>query len=323
MTTDELGGGEVDVYDVIVIGGGPAGSTAALYAVRAGLSTLVLDKGVTAGSLGMASKIANYPGIEGTIEGAELVRRMRRQAEGFGAKFVQARVLGTWLEEDPKQIQSTQGIHFARAVIVATGSMGRAATIPGEERLIGRGVSYCATCDGAFFRGEPVAVAGNSDEALEEALFLARFASEVHLLSPTPQLQAEEHMVQEVLQEERILLHPEVRLVEILGDGEVTGVKVRPREGEEKIVSVKGVFLFLQGRRPITDFLGDQVNLSESGCVEVDETLQTRVPGVFAAGDVLCNHIKQAVIAAAEGARAAIAADRYLSGRKNLRPDWA
>jgi thioredoxin reductase (NADPH) len=310
------------VYDVIIIGGGPAGCTAALYAVRAGLDTLVLDKGLTSGSVSMASKVANYPGIEGEIEGEELVRRMRRQAESFGAEFAQARVLGSLLEEEPKQIQSTRGVDFARAVIVATGSMGRSSTLPGEEQLLGRGVSYCATCDAAFFRGETVAVAGNNEEAIEEALFVARFAQQVYLLSQTRELQADESLVQEVMDHEHIVVFSDARVLEVLGDEGVEGVRVR-RQDQEETLAVTGVFLFLQGRKPITDFVEDQVSLSPDGCIEVDDRLQTQVDGVFAAGDVLCNHVKQVVIAAAEGARAAIAADRHLSGRENLRPDWA
>jgi thioredoxin reductase (NADPH) len=303
---------DANVYDVIIIGGGPAGCTAALYVVRAGLRTLVLDKGLTSGSLSMASKVANYPGIEEEIDGVELVHRMRRQAESFGAEFAQARVLGTLLEETPKQIQSTRGIDFARTVIVATGSMGRSSTLPGEERLLGRGVSYCATCDGAFFRGQ----------TLEEALFLARFAQQVYLLSQTRELQADESLVQEVMGQERITLFQATRLLEVLGDKGVEGLRIR-RQGQEETIDVTGVFLYLQGRQPITDFLGDRVSLSSDGCIEVDENLETNVDGVFAAGDVLCNHIKQVVIAAAEGARAAIAADRQLSGRETIRPDWA
>jgi thioredoxin reductase (NADPH) len=310
------------VYDVIIIGGGPAGCTAALYAVRASLDTLVLDKGLKSGSVSMASKVANYPGIEGEIEGEELVRRMRRQAESFGAEFAQARVLGSLLEEEPKQIQSTRGVDFARAVIVATGSMGRSSTLPGEEQLLGRGVSYCATCDAAFFRGETVAVAGNNEEAIEEALFVARFAQQVYLLSQTRELQADESLVQEVMDHEHIVVFSDARVLEVLGDEGVEGVRVR-RQDQEETLAVTGVFLFLQGRKPITDFVEDQVSLSPDGCIEVDDRLQTQVDGVFAAGDVLCNHVKQVVIAAAEGARAAIAADRHLSGRENLRPDWA
>lgn len=313
---------EPQAFDLIVIGGGPAGCTAALYAARADLRTLILDKGLTAGSLGMANKIANYPGIEEEIEGEELLRRMRRQAEVYGAEFVQARVLGTFLEEEPKQVQSTRGIDFARAVIVATGSMGRSTTLPGEEQLVGRGVSYCATCDGTFYRGQRVAVAGNNDEALEEALFLTRFAQQVYLLSQTRELQADESLVQQVMEQERIVLLRATRVLEILGDDGVEGVRVR-REGQEEVIAVTGAFLYLQGRQPITDFLGDQVLRSPEGCIDVDENLQTNIEGVFAAGDVLCTHIKQVVIAAGEGARAAIAVDRLLSGRERLWPDWA
>ena len=185
-------------YDVVIIGGGPAGATAAMYAARASLRTLVLDKGLTAGALGITSKIANYPGILGEISGAELLERMREQAESFGAQFMQDRVQGVDLLSDPKLIFANSGTYTARAVIIATGSMGRGQRVKGEDELLGRGVSYCATCDAAFFRGQDVVVAGQSDEAVEEALFLTRFVRTVHLLSPTNELKAPAHLVEEL-----------------------------------------------------------------------------------------------------------------------------
>jgi thioredoxin reductase (NADPH) len=170
---------DLNQYDVIILGGGPAGSSAAIYTSRAGLRTLVIDKGLTAGALGITSKIANFPGIVGEISGAELVERMREQATSFGTRYVSDRVIGVDLGGEEKMVFANQSTYTARAVIIATGSMGRGTRVKGEDELLGRGVSYCATCDAAFFRGQDVVVAGSSDEAIEEALFLTRFVNKV------------------------------------------------------------------------------------------------------------------------------------------------
>ena len=309
-------------YDVLIIGGGPAGTSAAIYTMRAGLSTLILDKGIHNGALAMATKIANYPGIPETITGAELLRRMHDQALGFGAQLLLDRVLSAELATDPKVVWGTQGLYHGRAVVIATGSMGRTQTVPGEERLLGRGVSYCATCDGAFYRGHEVAVLGDSAEALEEALLLTRWASRVHLLAPSGEFRAPQNLAAEIRQHPAIELHPATRVLEILGNNTVTGVRVASRAGDERLLAVTGVFIYTQGNRPITDFVKGQLELSASGCIVVDESRQTSVPGVFAVGDVLCTHLRQAVIAAADGAIAGMALERYLSGRAKLRPDW-
>ncbi|MBN1401253.1 MAG: FAD-dependent oxidoreductase [Anaerolineae bacterium] len=314
---------ETGSYDVVIIGGGPAGSTAAIYAARAELKTLVLDKGLRTGAMGLASKLANYPGLPGEISGAELLGRMRAQAEGFGARFEQDRVLSVDLESDPKTIWTTKGMYAGRTVVIATGALGRTSTVPGEERLLGLGVSYCATCDGAFFRGQEVAVAGNNQEAVEEALYLTEFAERVHLLVQTAELNVPEELAAEVQGHPKVALYPSTRLREILGDGGVEAVRIAPRGGEEQDLAVAGAFLYLQGAHPITDFLQGQLPTTESGCLEVDDLNQTIIPGVFAIGDVLCTHVKQVVISAAEGARAAMAIRRLLSGRDTLRPDWS
>lgn len=310
-----------EVYDVIVIGGGPAGATAALYAARAGLKTLVIDKGLMAGAAGMAGQIVNFPGL-GPISGADLVRRIREQATSFGAQFVTDRVLRVDLKSDPRQVWTGGGVYAGRVLIIATGAMGRKSHVPGEERLIGRGVSYCATCDGAFFRDQEVAVVGNTDEAVEEALTLARFASRVHFLFPTRDLRAEPALVRELQENPKVTLYPAAHLEEVVGEERVEGIRFRTG-GEERFLPVAGVFIYLQGNVPVTDFLEGQLPLGEGGCLLVDENFQTGVPGVFAVGDVLCRHLKQAVVAAAEGAVAAMAADRYLRGRAQLRPDWS
>lgn len=319
-----LGGADSEQpWDVIVIGGGPAGVTAALYLARADLKTLVIDKGLTAGALGLTGRIANYPGVPEEISGAELLSRMRQQAERFGATFLQDKVQAVDLESDPKLIFANTGTYSARAVVIATGSMGRGQRVKGEDELLGRGVSYCATCDGAFFRDQEVAVAGNTDEAVEEALFLTRFASRVHFLCPTPQLKAPEHLVHELTEQPNVKLYLGAALKEILGTDQVTGVRVALRSEGEVVIPVSGVFVYLQGGRPITDFLGGQLPLSEGGCLKVDEEFRTALPGVYAVGDVLCNHIKQAVVAAAEGAIAAMSIEKVLRGRKQIAVDWS
>ena len=312
---------ESQVYDVIIIGGGPSGGSAAIYTARADLKTLVIDKGLTAGALGMASKIANYPGLPQPVEGAELVRKIRHQARSFGATFINEKVLRVNLEGSPKQIFTGEGAYEGRAVIIATGSMGRTNRIPGEERLVGRGVSYCATCDAAFFRDQEVAVAGSNDEAVEEALTLARFASRVHVLAPQSDLRASDALVEELTAHDGVTVHPAARIEEIRGENTVEGVEV-VAHGETETIPVNGVFVYLQGNVPVTDFLDGQVSKNEEGCLIVDENFQTNAEGVFAVGDVLCKHVKQAAIAAAEGVEAAVSVDRYLHGRESLRPDW-
>lgn len=316
-----LGAGP-ETYDVIIIGGGPAGASAAIYTARANLRTLVIDKGLTAGALGLTEKISNYPGVPGPVSGAELAETMRGQAESFGATFMTDKVVGVDLRADPKTIIAGTDIVHARAIILATGSMGRSHAVPGEETFLGRGVSYCATCDGPFFREQPVAVIGNNDEALEEALFLTKFAERVHLIVPTPALKARQTLVDEVEPHPKIEVRLGTRLKEIVGNGQVDGVRIHPRDGVEELLPVEGAFVYLQGAKPITDYLQEQLETTAEGCLSVDRELQTAIPGVFAVGDLLCSHIKQAVIAAADGVIAAMAVDRYLNRREGFRPDW-
>lgn len=313
---------EPGVYDVVIIGAGAAGSSTAIYTARADLNTLVIDKGLTAGAMGMASKIANYPGLPEPVAGTELLRRIRDQACSFGATLLEEKVLRVDLDSHPKQVWTDRGKYQGRTVVIATGAMGRTRRFPSEERLIGRGVSYCATCDAAFFRDQQVAVAGNNDEAIDEALTLTRFASRVHVLNPRSSFLAPEELVEELEAHNKVTIHPAARIKQIVGEDRVEAVELTAR-GEEKTIDVAGVFIYLQGNLPITDFLDGQVSTSEGGCIIVDQTFQTGVEGVFAVGDVLCTHVKQAVIAAAEGVTAAIAIDRHLHGREGLRPDWS
>lgn len=322
MGLSSLGGGDNN-YDVIIIGGGPGGASAAIYTARADLKTLVIDKGLTAGALGITAKINNYPGVPGPVTGAELVEIMRAQAESFGAQFLTDKVVGVDLKSEPKMVMAGTGAFYAKVIILATGSMGRTSSVSGEEEFLGRGVSYCATCDGAFFRNKTVAVIGNNDEALEETLFLTKFAEKIHLVVPTTALKAREMLTKEVEAHAKIDIHMGTRLKEIHGNGTVQSIRVQPRNGEETELPVAGAFVYLQGGKPITDYLMDQLTTQLDGCLVVDNELQTAVPGVFAIGDLLCSHIKQAVVAAADGVIAAIAADKYIHGRKQIKTDWS
>lgn len=314
--------GADNAYDVIIIGGGPAGASAAIYTARADLKTLVIDKGLTAGALGVTGKISNYPGVPGPVSGAELVQIMRRQAESFGATFLTDKVVGVDLSATPRMVMAGSGSFHAQALILSTGSMGRTSAVAGEEALLGRGVSYCATCDGAFFRDRPVAVVGNNDEALEEALYLTKFASEIQLIVPTPAIKAQQTLIDAVAAQEKIEIRLGTRLKAIEGNGQVNAVRIHPRGGSETTLPVAGAFVYLQGGKPITDYLLGQLETRDDGCLAVDSEMQTSLPGVFAVGDLLCSHIKQAVVAAADGVTAAIGVDKFIHQRARVQIDW-
>jgi thioredoxin reductase (NADPH) len=309
-------------YDIAIIGGGPGGATAALYTARADLKTLVIDKGIRAGALGITGKIANYPGIPGTIPGAELLQRMRSQAESFGAQFIQDKVQGVDLLALPKEILANGGTYKTKTIVIATGSMGRSQRVEGEQRLLGRGVSYCATCDAAFFRDQDVAIAGSTDEAAEEALYMTKFARLLHLISPAPEMKIPSALSEELASHAKIALHLGSSDREIIGKEHVEGIRIAPRVAEELTLIVTGVFIYLQGAKPITDFLMGQVPTSDEGCLVVDREFRTAIPGVYAIGDVLCQHVKQVIVSAAEGAVAAMAAEKYLRGRQRITVDW-
>ena len=271
----------------------------------------------------MTQRIENYPGIPEPISGAELLEILRRQAIQFGAEYVQAQVTGVDLLKDPKEVFSSAGTFYGRTIIIATGAMGHKPSIPGEAKLVGKGVSYCAVCDAPFFAGKDVAVIGDNDEALEELAFVSRFAKIVYLISHHKEPRTSQEAIERARQVSNIVWLMNTRVVAIEGEEKVTGIVIE-REGIRERLPVAGVFVYLLGTKPVTDFLNGQVELTPQGCIKVDpETKMTNVPGVFAVGDVTCKEIRQAVIAAAEGAIAALEADKFLRKRSKARSDWA
>jgi len=307
------------LYDVIVIGGGPGGLSAALYASRANLKTLVLDKSKTAGSLAYASLIENYPGLEKPMTGGELLDVFRKQAESFGAAYKEEQVIGASLSDDVKEVFTMEASYQGKTVIIATGSMGRKATIRGEEEFLGRGVSYCAICDAAFFKGKTVCVLGDSEEAAKEAGVLARFAETVYLISPSQKLKVEEDYPALQISNIKLLFGRVVTAIE--GGDAVERIRIKA-SGVENELALDGVFVYLMGNKPIIDFLQGAVEVSEEGCVMTNRFMETNIPGVFSAGDVTCTEARQVIIAASHGCLAALSAEKHIFGRKKAKVDW-
>ncbi|MDW7971602.1 MAG: FAD-dependent oxidoreductase [Thermodesulfovibrio sp.] len=308
-----------EIYDVIIIGGGPAGLTAGIYSARANLKTLIIDKSKTAGALAYASLIENYPGVEKPLSGKELLERMRAQAISFGAEYIEEQVVGVDFSSDIKEVITMKGSYKAQAVIIATGSMGRKPTIKGEGELLGKGVSYCAVCDAPFFRGKKVAVLGDSEEAAKEAVYLTEFVEECFLITSSSKLKVEEE--HPVFSNKKIKILTGYSIKEIKGTNFVTGV-VLSKDGKEEFIELSGVFVFIHGSQPITDFLRETIKVDERGFIVVDNFMQTNIPGVFAAGDVASPYFRQVIIACAQGAIAALSAEKYIRGRSKIKPDW-
>lgn len=306
-------------YDVVIVGGGPAGLTAGQYASRAKLKTLILDKSPTAGALAYSSKIENYPGLQKPISGKELLDIMREQAIRFGAEYIETQVIGVNFEDEIKEAITMDTVYRGKTMIIATGSMGRKPTIKGEAEFLGKGVSYCAICDAAFFRGFKVCVIGSSEEAVKEAKILSRFAETVYLISPSQKI----HVDETTLTEPNIKLILGHTVISIEGHELVEKIRMLDTEKKESELNVAGVFVYLHGSKPIVDFIGDKLKLGKDGCIVVNPIMETSMPGVFAAGDVTCNEVRQVVIAAAQGCLAALSAEKYIYKRKRLKMDWS
>ncbi len=309
------------VYDLVTIGGGPAGASAAIYAARAKLSTLVIDKAPKAGTLALTHKIANYPGVRESVTGLELLTRMQFQAKDFGAKFVRSNVVSVDFAKEIKEIVVPEGIIKAKSVFIAVGAKAPSNKIIGEEEFTGRGVSYCSTCDAAFYQEKLVVVVGDNDEAIHEAKTLAKFCKEVRFILPSGTIRGQADL-QSLENDANITIYKKYKLKEIKGTDSVETVVVVNNQRVEEEWNVDGVFLYLGGMKPGTDFLNNAVGRDEEGYIIVDNFLRTNIPGVFAGGDARRTPIKQAVISAADGAVAALGADQFVNQRAKLKPQY-
>ncbi|MBO5306295.1 MAG: thioredoxin-disulfide reductase [Clostridia bacterium] len=301
------------VYDMIIIGGGPAGYTAALYAARAGLDALLLERLSAGGQMALTHQIDNYPGFEEGIEGFMLADKMKKQAERFGAKSKTARVVRVRLEKTPKEIETADETLLAKTVVLAVGANPRELGLEGERELVGRGVAYCASCDGMFYRGKTVVVVGGGDTAAVDALLLSRIAKKVILVHRRDTLRATKIYHDALMQAENVEIRWNSKVSELLHEAKVTGVRLQDvHTGEESLALCDGVFVSV-GRIPATDFLEGQLVL-DGGYVVAGEDTKTSAPGVFAVGDVRTKPLRQVVTAVADGAVAVHEAEAYLAG---------
>jgi thioredoxin reductase (NADPH) len=312
-----------DVRNVIIVGSGPAGYTAAIYAARANLNPLVFEGSVTAGGALMnTTDVENFPGFPDGIMGPALMDDLRKQAERFGAELVNDDVTAVDLDGDVKVVRDSAGTeHRARSVILAMGSAYRKLGLPREGALSGHGVSWCATCDGFFFRGQEIAVVGGGDSAVEEATFLSRFASKVTLVHRRDKLRASAIMAQRAFTNDKIEFAWNSEVAEIVGDERLEGVVLRDTEtGETRTLPVTGLFIAI-GHDPRSELVRGQIDLDDEGYVLVDgRTTRTNLPGVFAAGDLVDHTYRQAITAAGTGCSAALDAERYLAELSDVEP---
>lgn len=300
------------MYDIIIIGSGPAGLSAAIYAQRACLDTIVIEKnGISGGQVLNTWEVDNYPGFPG-VTGFELSRQFREHANKLGARVVQDEVVQVELSGNVKKVVCEEETYEARCVILASGAHHRTLEVPGEEELRGAGVSYCATCDGAFFRGRTVAVVGGGDAALEDAIFLARMCEKVYIVHRRDKLRGAKRLQERLQALENIEFVWNSETVAIEGDGQVEALRLRQtKTGEERRLDVDGVFIAV-GIAPESELYAGQLELDEQGYIRADESGQTSVPGVFAAGDVRTKALRQILTAASDGANCVASAERYL-----------
>ena len=301
------------MYDLAIIGSGTAGLTAAIYSARADLSTLVLIGEAFGGQIATTNDVENYPGFDDGITGPELTERMRKQAERFGAKFEMNTIVEIDVNGPPFTLTGHGAEYQARAVVVATGASPKLLGVPGELELWGRGVSYCATCDGAFFRGEHIAVVGGGDSALQEALFLTRFGSKVSIIHRRDQLRAGAYLTNRANENDKIEFIWDTVVEEINGTNGVESLRIKNvKTGEVSSLPVGGVFVYI-GHRPNTDIFKKKLDMDHEGYLIADHRTHSNVEGIFIAGEAQDNYFRQAITTAGEGCMAAMEAEKFIA----------
>jgi thioredoxin reductase (NADPH) len=299
-------------FELVIIGGGAAGLSAGIYGARAGLKTLLLEKGLIGGLATTTDLIENYPGFPDGVAGKDLMEKMKAQAQRFGTEIVQAEVKGIRPTDKRFEVQTTQENYTTSAIIIATGTVPKKLHVPGEDELRGRGISYCATCDGPLFRDRDIAVIGCGNSGLQEGYFLLKFVKSITFIEFLPYMTGEKILQERLKSEKNTKFFVNHMLTRINGKERVESITVKNRANdEEKTIRVDGVFIYV-GYIALSDFLKDAVKLDEDGFILADEYLQTSVPGIFAAGDIRSKKIRQVVTACAEGAESAINAHHYI-----------
>ena len=302
------------IYDMIVVGGGPGGYTAALYAARAGLDTVILEKLSAGGQMALTEQIDNYPGFEDGIDGFSLGEKMKRGTERFGVETKLAEVLSLDLSGTVKKAETSEGPLFARIIVLATGAGPRELGIEGEQELIGKGVNYCAACDGMFYKNKTVVIAGGGNTAAADALILSRICKKVIVVHRRDTLRATKIYHEPLMKAENVEFRWDSEIIELLHDEKVIGIRLRNvKTGEETTLACDGVFVSI-GRKPSSELVKEQVEVDPAGYIIADESTRTNIPGVFAVGDVRTKALRQVVTAVADGATAVHYAEEYLAG---------
>lgn len=305
---------EQRIYDMVIIGGGPGGYTAALYAARAGLNVVVLEKLSPGGQMALTTQVDNFPGVDAGIDGYTLGEIMQRNAESFGAVTELAEVQSVDLSSDPKKIETDEGTFYGKTLVYAAGAGPRELGLPNEKALTGRGVNYCASCDGMFYKGKTVVVVGGGNSAVEDALLLSRVAKKVIIVHRRDTLRATKVYHKPLMEAENVEFFWNSAVTQLLENGKLSGIVVQNLlTGEETTVDCDGIFISI-GRKPATALVDGQVELDKSGYILADETTRTSRPGVFAVGDVRTKAVRQIVTAASDGAVAVHFAEEYLAG---------
>ena len=301
------------IYDVIIIGGGPGGYTAALYGARAGLDVLVLEKLSSGGQMALTSQIDNYPGFEEGVDGFELAEKMQAGAERFGAKTELAEVYSVDLKDKIKKVDTSEGEFYGKTVVISTGASPRELGLEKEQSLVGKGVNYCAACDGMFYRGKTVVVVGGGNSAAADAMLLSRICEKVIVVHRRDTLRATKIYHEPLMQAENVAFQWDSVVTELLYEDAFQGVRLKNvKTGEETEIACDGIFISV-GRKPVTEFLEGQVELDKGGYIVADESTRTSIPGVFAVGDVRTKVLRQVVTAVADGAVASHYIDEYLA----------